>query len=340
MFWAELAQLMVRPRDPEPTVHGVIRSYGSVDEPGNAMGWVAGLREPQPTFTGVAPERPQVVGVQSEGEQLVTVWRDGKRIRVETHDGQPHLITNGELVWIFPAPGQPALVSPARPLVFRGSGTHLLQRRTAADLAPLGEPTTPVLVALFLGRDAWQVSLRPAGDGAVERTIVVDAETGLVLSQRSTATGAVDEWTELTVAQPPLGASTFVYSGPSRNAEQVHEAESTDHEQDRDRRLDWFRARVTSVPLRAEVTLDLTVDWVHTYDEHSGAFEAALDGGRGNRGGALARRPRSTEPWPLGWSRVDHRWSTSRWDWALTLDGTTLTEDGRAAMQRQLGDAP
>jgi hypothetical protein len=77
---------------------------------------------------------------------------------------------------------------------------------------------------------------------------------------------------------------------------------------------DWFAANVTPVPLRAE--FPLAIAFVHEYDDATGAFQAIL--GEGHIG-MLARRPRSTEPWELGWSEIQHRWSSPRWDWALTF---------------------
>ena len=341
--WVELAQLMVRVRDPEPTLHGVIRSRGSAGEPDNSTGWFGGGRGLPPVFTGVPSGTGGNLGVVGESEQRVTVWRDGPRVRVELPDGSPWLITDGERRWSFPVGDDSAVVQAAEPVAFRGSGTHLLRRRTAADIAGLGDPTGPVSGTTFLGRAAWRVTLQPADVPGAQREVVVDAETGLVLRQHRTGSGAVDEWVSLTVGTPPLDAELFCYDGPEPGARSPEDRRAEDlasYEQTRGRQRAWFQERVTSTPLQAEVVHELTVQWVRTVDEKTGAFEATLGAGRGTAGGTLARRPHSTEPWELSWSTVDHRWRTTRWDWALTLHGTTLTDAGRATIEHQLGDAP
>jgi hypothetical protein len=75
-----------------------------------------------------------------------------------------------------------------------------------------------------------------------------------------------------------------------------------------ERRRSWFATNVAALPL--QVTLELT-PVVHEYDETTGAFQAGLDDGHL---GHLARRPRSNEPWELGWAAGGHRWSTPGWE--------------------------
>jgi hypothetical protein len=57
--------------------------------------------------------------------------------------------------------------------------------------------------------------------------------------------------------------------------------------------------------------------------------------------GALARRPRSTAWWRLGWSEVTHRWSDDEWDWALAVwdedQASRLDASAIAGLVRALG---
>lgn len=339
MSWVGLVELMVRARTPEPAVHGTIRSVGSTGEPENATGWVMARPGLPPVFTGVpSPRQPRGAGPTPVLEQVVTVWRDGGRVRVESPAGTPHTITNGRMTWTCPGQDRPALVSEARPVTFRGSGTHLLRRRTAADIAALGEPTGPITAAVCAGRAGWRVVLHAIDGSTAERTIVVDAATGLLLRSHNPVSGALDEWTHLEVGDP-LDPALFTYTGPARNAEQAQADAQAEDDAEHDRLAGWFRERVAPTPLHTEVAVELTVQSVRADDEQTGAFEARLDGGRGNRGAHLARRPRTTEPWQLEWI-ADDRWSTTRWDCALTLDGAHPTPAGMSALQDQLGDLP
>jgi hypothetical protein len=78
--------------------------------------------------------------------------------------------------------------------------------------------------------------------------------------------------------------------------------------------------------------LDLSVQWLHTDDDATGAFEATLGEGFGQA--LLARRPRSAEPWDLSWSAVQHRWSTPLHDWAFTAVDVRPTAEGLAEVER------
>ena len=85
-------------------------------------------------------------------------------------------------------------------------------------------------------------------------------------------------------------------------------------------------------PLRVELNLGVLV---HEHDDATGAFQASLGNGQI---GQLARRPRAEEPWDLQWNEVQHRWSTPRWDWALSFHDEEPTAHSVEALKQQLGD--
>ncbi len=97
---------------------------------------------------------------------------------------------------------------------------------------------------------------------------------------------------------------------------------------------EWFARHVSADPLRLVIELDPRSDIVVLdHDETTGSFRASL-----GHVGALARRPRSAEPWDLGWPNVRYRWSTTRWDWALYFYGAAPTARSVEALIEHLGD--
>ncbi|PBC35054.1 hypothetical protein CJ179_50165 [Rhodococcus sp. ACS1] len=87
----------------------------------------------------------------------------------------------------------------------------------------------------------------------------------------------------------------FEWTGPFLSAEKKAAREGTSDENERARRRHWFRTHVTDQPLTTTVQVDLGVQWVHTYNDDTGAFEASLGGDHFGRG-SLARRIRSSVP--------------------------------------------
>lgn len=339
MTWWELAQLMTTRRTPEPTLQGVIRSAGTEADTENTMNWAVVAPRQPPLFTG---DRNRVRPTRSDPapERLLRVWRDGARVRVEDRAGDPLLVTDGDSTWEFPDLDAPAVFSTGRTTVFQGSGTHLLQRRIVPDLVALGEPVDGIREALVLGRNAWWVTVDKPEDEQGKRELMVDAETGMILRQRDAVWGGIDEWAELTVGEP-LDPALFTHDGPTRTPAEAEQARYQANRATDDKQREWFAQRVTPAPLQLEVVLDLAVGVdVQTKNNKTGAFEASFVEPTGRGGGTLARRPHSATPWKLRWATVDHRWSTTRWDWALTLHGLTLSDTGLAALQTQLGDTP
>jgi hypothetical protein len=207
----------------------------------------------------------------------------------------------------------------------------LLRRRAAAEFTgdDFTRPTGPVGHTTFLGREAYTVELAPPAHKPFPIQLVVDSETGLVLQQRNDGFGSVDEWVEIVVGERLDEDQLFRWQGPVRSEADERAEYEREWQADQAHRTDWFRANVAALPLRVE--LDLSVH-VHVY-EPDGSFEASI--GCGHLG-SLARRPSSQQDWPLGWSEVQHRWSSDGWDWALSMHDDQLTEAGLARLKQAL----
>ena len=344
-MWLELMLLMVygpgrvtgdgRVDVPDPSVHGVIRSAGGGDLPGNSMGWFASSPAGRPVMTG--SDLP-------EGATDARAWRDGDRVRVEAADGSPTFITDGTTTWTFDefaGDGVPS-ASTGHPVSFVGYGTHLLARRDPMDF--LGDdftrPTGPARAVTHLGRPAWEVELAPPPHKPYPLRLVVDAATGLVLEQRVEAVGAVDAWTELSMGDP-LDPSLFTWTGLVRSPEEERATGLAEHEAERAAGATWWDRYVGQrrQGVTVEADLDLSLTWVHEHDD-DGSFHASLGGDEQNV--SLARRPRSSTPWNLHWwgNPTPHRWSTQRWDWAFHWHEQALTGQGYAAVERCFPDEP
>ena len=248
-------------------------------------------------------------------------------------DGKPNLIVGDESCWQFNAGAEVPIQSPAAAVRYLFGGTGLLFRRDANDFAgdDFTRPAGPVTATTFLGRSAWTVEVAPPPHKPYPLRLTIDAETGLILQKRNDGFGLVEEWTEFRVGEP-LPAELFSWDGPTTSAAQLRAAQLAEHEADGRRRSEWFAANVAPLPLRLELACGV---WVHEYEPETGAFQASL-GGR--HVGMLARRPASEQgSWQLGWSDPGHRWRDERWEWALNLYDDDLTEEGLAALQRQLG---
>jgi hypothetical protein len=325
--WVALLTLMVHAPDPEPTLRGAIRSWPGEDERAQAYGWTAFAGEPLPVFTGIRP----TVDEQKAAAQPIRVWRDGQRLRIEEPDGTINLIVGDTTCWQFDRDHDAPLASSGTALRYAGSGTELLTRRepdafTGDDFT---RPTGPVGATTFLGRPAWTVELAPPPHKPHPLQLVVDAETGIVLQQRNDGFGTVDEWVEFVVGDH-LDPALFSWDGPARSAEDQRAEMNAELAADEAQRRRWFTDNVTELPLRVELSFAVLV---HEYDDTTGAFQASLGDGHI---GMLARRPRSDEPWDLHWAETQHRWQTTRWDWALTFYQDQPTPDGIEALKRQL----
>ncbi|NEW26536.1 hypothetical protein [Nocardia cyriacigeorgica] len=322
--WARVLDAMVREAGTEPPIHGVIASADPA--PGGA-GWVSFAGQQRPTFVGATgPDRT-----------LWRVWRHGARIRVENQDGHPLVLSDGVRSWRFDTPGEPPLEDDASAVRFIGSAVRLVVRRSANDFVgdDFTRPTGPITTTVFLGRPAWAVELGPPPHKPFPIQLVVDQETGLVLQQRNDDAGLVsDEWIELSVGAP-IDDDVFSWPGPVRTrADEQRRMRERALERQRQHR-EWFARTVTPEPLSIQVDVPLDIETVHEFDEATGAFTASL--GRPPFWSMLARRPRSAEPWELGWAGSVHRWSTAEFDWALRVDGAEPTAQSLARLRELLG---
>lgn len=262
-------------------------------------------------------------------------------MRIETADGEPRAICDGTTLWRFESGSDVPVEAAANAMRLIGTAERLLLRRAAHEFAgdDFTRPTGPIGTTTFLGRPAWTVEFAPPLRKPYPLQQVVDQETGIVLQQRSDQAGLViDEWLSIAVGEP-IDDGLFTWAGPVVTTAEQQRSRDAEHERRRQELRDWFARNVTDSPLTVRVPLDLAVDYVHTHDDATGAFEASI--GTGLLSGSLARRARSAEPWDLSWIESAYRWSTDEHDWAVylhhraELDRAALTE-----LQARLGATP
>ena len=320
--WVQVLVQMVH--GPDVSIRGIVRSVDHDNRPRNKVGWTTIGNQVPPTLAGGGVDATEI-----------RVWRDGMRVRIEEPDGTVVLLCDGTTCWRFRPNRDLPLAAPVETLQFRGNGTDLLARRPAAHWVgdDFTHPVGPIATTLFLDRPAWTFELAPPPHESHPMQMVVDQATGLVLQQRSDGAGLMEEWVELTVGEV-FDDALFVWNGAADSAEDERRRQLAEHHDRRAQRLDWFRTHVTAEPLQVAVVADVNVDYVHTFDEHTGAFEASL--GRQMITGSLARRPRSSQPWELRWAGPVHRWSTADFDWAVALHDTELPVESLATLQTRL----
>lgn len=314
--WVEV--LVTMADGPNLPIRGVIRKTPDAPERIN--------------FATVGDREPMMVGV---GSGNVRIWRDRSSVRVETVDGQPLFVTDGETAWQFGPPGEPPLRNAAHRVRYLGTGSDLLFNRAARDWLrdDHTRPAGPIEEIRFLGRDCWAVELAPGPHKSGVLRIVVDRETGAVLEQRNDSSGFCVSYVELQV-----GAATepelFTWGGPARDQDEVRREQAAVQRAEHERRLEWFRDNVSDGLPVVRIPLPLRVSDLHSLDVETGAFQASVTAGFVS--GMLARRPRSNQPWNLLWHAATHRWSTEEFDWALTLHDVTLDADALGAVQAAL----
>ena len=279
--------------------------------------------DPEPTLRGT-------ISLGPGPEQRHRVWRDGARWRVESLDGEVQLIAGDETVWRFEPGSDRPLALPRRPDRAHEARVDLLVRREPHSF--LGEdftrPIGPIGSTTCLDRPAWTVELAPPPHKPGPLQVVVDAATGIVLRQGNDGGGVVQEWTEIVTGEP-VDPALFTWTGPTEALRDRLAADDDARQAAADRDREWFARHVTDQPLTIEIAVDVML---LQHDSATGAFEASL-----GTVGALARRPRSDEPWDPGWSEIHTRWSTDRWDWALTFFDGAPTTSGLSAIRRSLG---
>jgi hypothetical protein len=260
----------------------------------------------------------------------------GPRARLTGEDGQPWLITDGLTMWRRSDTGMIAsrYTGPA----WAGEGSELAHHRSREEVEVFGfgQPIGPIEHTEYLGRSAWRFAFAAPPHKPFDMRVVIDAATGLILEQRF-GDASTARWTSFVTGEQ-IDSALFRWDGPSTSEQDMRAAQQREHDAEMDRRAAWFAQNVTDQPLsiRGEPIDVLLHEW-----EPDGSFQASLNGGLD---GALARRPRSTTWWQLGWSSVTHRWSDQQWDWALSIwhhdEPTGFNASDLAALARALGSTP
>lgn len=309
--WPQLVVLMALGDGTEPSLRGVARS-----------------RDARPADD----DEPADVEIPGHGryriyEGRARVFMRGDLVRRERMDGHPFAIQGVDSTWLWDGGADVPTAFPRQSAVWGWSDSPLTQRRgmEAWDGDDFTHPTGPPTATRFLGRDAWQVELRPPPHKPFPLTLIVDAATGLVLQQRNDGFHSVVEWEELEfdVALPD---QLFTWDGDSRPPPD-HRAE---HEADMARRREWLERHGIG-GLRLELPVELLL---HEQGD-DGGFHASL---RAGVEGSLARRPHRDEAWDLfmNWPHM-HRWTADGWDWWLGTD-SPLSEELLAEIQARLSE--
>lgn len=282
-----LVGLMVLGTDEPDTVRGVIRR---VDEDGEQRRWRLARR-------GYLCRREELDGTLRRIDGADATWlrqADGSVIR-RPHERDGHSAFAGVPIGGLEVGGH-------RPSWSRWDGTDFTR------------PTGPVTATEFLSRPAYAVELAPPSHKPAPIQLVVDAASGRLLRVANEHFRTVAEWLSVEIGVE-LPDDVFVWDGPAqiRSWDDERDERVAEHEADMARRRAWLDARgIARLPLPAEPELLLN-EW----DDASGAFFLTI---RLRAHGALARRPRSDEPWPqVETMNMENmrRWNDSRWDWCL-----------------------
>jgi hypothetical protein len=310
--WPQLVVLMALGDGPEPSLRGTVRS-----------------RDVRPADD----DEPADLEIPGQGrfqlrEGSVRVLKRGILVRRERPDGRPFVIQGADTMWIWEGANTVPTAFPRGTAAWGWPDSPLTQRRGMGDWGgdDFTQATGPPTQTRFLGRDAWQVELRPPPHKPFPLTLIVDAATGLVLQQRNDGFHSVAEWEELEFGVD-LADELFTWEGESQPPPD-HRAE---HEADMARRREWLQRNGVGA-----LSLTLPVELMVHEQSDDGAFQASL---RANLDGSLARRRHSDEPWALfmNWPHM-HRWSDGEWDWWLGTNGP-LPEELLAAITSQFGDS-
>ena len=309
--WPQLVALMALGNGPEPSLRGIARSRD---------------------VTPVDDDEPADLEIPGHGrfrfnEGRVRVFKRGNLVRRERLDGRPFAIQGPDSLWIWEGDAEIPTAFPRHSMFFGWPDSALTQRRGMDDWSgdDFTQPTSIPTATRFLDRDAWQVELRPPPHKPFPLTMIVDAETGLVLQQRNDGFHSVAEWEELEF-DVVLPDELFIWGGQSQPPPD-HRAE---HIADMARRREWLERNGIG-----GLSLTLSVELMLNEQGEDGGFHASL---RVGVNGSLARRPHSDQPWDLymNWPHM-HRWTSDGWDWWLGTD-ETLSEAVLAELRTQLGD--
>lgn len=269
----------------------------------------------------------------------VRLFRFGRKTRMESLDGKPLFIADGQTCWVFQAGNHDPIETNELNTRISDPGRDLIVSRPVEHWARPGltRPTRPIEEVDFIGRRCWNVQLKTGSKGS-PMVLTIDTETGTVLKQESEEGTA--ECVDLALPEA-LSDSTFVWNGPVRMSRNVF-AEDRAREMKRSKdNMQWFHDNVSAQRIHAHVLVDFTPTEVRRDPDRPESFEADFEKGAGR----LWRRARSTEDWllPVNWAGRHYptpirAWSTHEFDWACAMDlgPGSLTDATLAQLQDAL----
>ncbi|MDV6260014.1 hypothetical protein [Rhodococcoides yunnanense] len=261
---------------------------------------------------------PSYVGF---GLSEIRLFRFGRKTRMESLDGKPLFIADGQTCWVFQAGHDDPIETNELNTRIPDPGRDLIVSRPVEHWARPGltRPTRPIEEVEFIGRRCWNVELKTGSKGS-PMVLTIDTETGTVLKQECEEGSA--EYVDCALSDE-LPDSTFTWTGSIREPRNVF-AEDRAREVERSKsNMQWFHDNVSAQRIQADVLVDFTPTEVRRDPEHPESFEAHFEKGAGR----LWRRARSSEDWllPVNWTGRNYptpirAWSTQTFDWACAID--------------------
>ncbi|WP_328810574.1 hypothetical protein [Rhodococcus sp. NBC_00294] len=260
---------------------------------------------------------PSYVGFGLADVRLI---RFGRKTRMESLDGKPLFIADGQKCWVFHAGHDDPIETNELNIRIHEPGRDLIVSRPVEHWARPGltRPVRPIEEVEFIGRRCWKVEVKTGKNGSPV-VLTIDTETGTVLKQESEEGSAA--YIEC-VVMDEVPDSTFVWTGPVRTPRNVFAEDQARWIEESKSNMQWFNDNVTAQRIQANVFVDFTPTEVRRDPEHPESFEAVFEKGAGR----LWRRSRSSEDWflPVNWTRhypsPIRAWSTHEFDWACAID--------------------
>jgi hypothetical protein len=191
--WRDLIRLMSGPDRPVPSLRGevFIRDVDRFIDGNEDAVELSSLGD--------------VVDVLDAGRYLaveshLAVESSRSRLRVGGTDGTMCFVWGKDTVWTWGSDGTVC----ARPRDYGRVGSPVSELVTRRELDEwdgddFTHPASSPAARTFLGRPAWEVTLLPPDRKPHPLTMVIDARTGMILSERNDAFTSVIEWTDLEV---------------------------------------------------------------------------------------------------------------------------------------------
>ncbi|OZE93062.1 hypothetical protein CH302_23475 [Rhodococcus sp. 15-2388-1-1a] len=268
----------------------------------------------------------------------VRLFRFGRKTRMESLDGKPLFIADGQKCWVFQAGHDDPIETNELNTRIHDPGRDLIVSRPVEHWARPGltRPTRPIEKVEFIGRRCWTVELK-TGSRGLPMVLTIDTETGAVLRQQCEEGSG--EYVQCVVSNE-VPDSTFSWTGPVRMARNVFAEDRARSIERSKSTMQWFHDNVSPQRLQATVLVDFTPTEVRRDPEHPDSFEADFEKGIGR----LWRRTRSCEDWllPVNWTAhyptPIRAWSTDEFDWAcaIGLGAGSLTDATVAQLQDAL----